>query len=110
MGLLSLQILIPLLGRGAPFPFLSSKHRSDSRTAPGETKALLWVVRPYDGDIRALFEKLAAWRSDLATKCIQAVRSTRVLISLRSAPKSIGLVKSASAPLSNTLRFVSASP
>jgi hypothetical protein len=39
-----------------------------------------------------------------------AARSTRVSISLRSAPKSIGLVKSASAPLSNALRLVSASP
>ena len=36
-----------------------------------------------------------------------AARSTRVSISLRSAPKSIGLVKSASAPLSNALRLVS---
>ena len=39
-----------------------------------------------------------------------AARSTRVSISLRSAPKSIGLVKSASAPPSNALRLVSASP
>ena len=39
-----------------------------------------------------------------------AARSTRVVISLRSAPKSMGLVKSASAPLSNALRLVSASP
>ena len=37
-------------------------------------------------------------------------RSTRVSISLRRAPKSIGLVRSASAPLSSALRFVSASP
>src|SRR5262249_35678113 len=40
----------------------------------------------------------------------QAARSTRVSISLRSIPKSIGLVKSASAPPSNALRLVSASP
>ena len=39
-----------------------------------------------------------------------AARSTRVSISLRSIPKSIGLVKSASAPASKALRFVSASP
>ena len=39
-----------------------------------------------------------------------AARSTRVVISLRSAPKSMGLVKSASAPPSNALRLVSASP
>ena len=39
-----------------------------------------------------------------------AARSTRVSISLRSALKSIGLVKSASAPPSNALRLVSASP
>jgi hypothetical protein len=39
-----------------------------------------------------------------------AARSTRVSISLRRAPKSIGLVKSASAPLSNALRLVSTSP
>jgi hypothetical protein len=39
-----------------------------------------------------------------------AARSTRVSISLRNIPKSIGLVKSASAPLSNALRLVSASP
>ena len=36
-------------------------------------------------------------------------RSTRVSISLRSVPKSIGLVSSASAPFSKALRFVSAS-
>ena len=41
---------------------------------------------------------------------LQAARSTRVSISLRSTPKSIGLVKSASAPPSNALRLVSASP
>jgi hypothetical protein len=35
---------------------------------------------------------------------------TRISISLRNIPKSIGLVKSASAPLSNALRLVSASP
>src|SRR5262249_29424268 len=40
----------------------------------------------------------------------QTARSTRVLIALRSIPKSIGLVKSASAPLSSALRLVSASP
>src|SRR5262245_5636579 len=39
-----------------------------------------------------------------------AVRSTRVSISLRSIPKSIGLVNNASAPASNALRLVSASP
>src|SRR5690349_14920971 len=39
-----------------------------------------------------------------------AWRSTCVSISLRSIPKSIGLVKSASAPLSSALRLVSASP
>jgi hypothetical protein len=39
-----------------------------------------------------------------------AARSTRVSISLRSAPKSMGLVKSASAPASNALRLVSTSP
>jgi hypothetical protein len=39
-----------------------------------------------------------------------AARSTRVVISLRSAPKSMGLVKSASAPPSNALRLVSTSP
>jgi len=39
-----------------------------------------------------------------------AARSTRVSISPRSIPKSIGLVKSASAPPSNALRSVSASP
>ena len=42
--------------------------------------------------------------------CGHAARSTRVSISLRSAPKSIGLVSSASAPLSSALRLVSASP
>ena len=42
--------------------------------------------------------------------CSQAARSTRVSISLRSALKSIGLVNSASAPFSNALRLVSASP
>ena len=35
-----------------------------------------------------------------------AVRSTRVSISLRSVPKSIGLVSSASAPFSKAFRFV----
>ena len=39
-----------------------------------------------------------------------AARLTCVSISLRSAPKSIGLVKSPSAPPSNALRLVSASP
>ena len=39
-----------------------------------------------------------------------AARSTRISISLRSVPKSIGLVSSASAPLSKALRFVSTSP
>ena len=42
--------------------------------------------------------------------CGHAARSTRVSISLRSDPKSIGLVSSASAPLSSALRLVSASP
>ena|SRR5262245_12714838 len=40
----------------------------------------------------------------------QAARETHVSISLRSAAKSIGLVNKASAPFSNALRFVSASP
>ena len=39
-----------------------------------------------------------------------AARSTRVSISPRSIPKSIGLVRSASAPFSKALRLVSASP
>src|SRR5262249_27230329 len=39
-----------------------------------------------------------------------AARSTRVSISPRSAPKSMGLVKRASAPASNSLRLVSPSP
>jgi len=39
-----------------------------------------------------------------------AARSTRISISLRSIPKSIGLVRSASAPFSKAFRFVSASP
>src|SRR5262245_58176889 len=39
-----------------------------------------------------------------------AARSTRISISLRRAPKSTGLVKSPSAPPSNTLRLVSTSP
>ena len=39
-----------------------------------------------------------------------AAFSTRVSISLRSISKSIGLVKSASAPPSNALRLVSVSP
>jgi hypothetical protein len=39
-----------------------------------------------------------------------AAAETRVSISLRSIPKSIGLVKSASAPPSNALRLVSTSP
>ena len=39
-----------------------------------------------------------------------AARSTRMSISLRSVPKSIGLVSSASAPFSKAWRFVSASP
>ena len=41
---------------------------------------------------------------------VQAARSTRWSISLRSVAKSIGLVRSASAPFSSALRFVSASP
>ena len=40
----------------------------------------------------------------------QAARTIRMSISLRSEPKSMGLVKSASAPFSNALRLVSASP
>ena len=40
----------------------------------------------------------------------QAARSTRVSISLRSAPKSMGFVKSASAPRSKAFCLVSASP
>ena len=39
-----------------------------------------------------------------------AARSTRVSISLRNIPKSMGLVRRASAPFSNALRLVSASP
>ena len=42
--------------------------------------------------------------------CSHAACFIRVSISLRSIPKSIGLVNSASAPFSNALRFVSASP
>ena len=40
----------------------------------------------------------------------QGARLIRVSISVRSAAKSIGLVRSVSAPLSSTLRLVSASP
>ena len=40
----------------------------------------------------------------------QAALVTRRSISLRSVTKSMGLVSSASAPFSNALRFVSASP
>ena len=40
----------------------------------------------------------------------EAARSTRISISLRSIPKSIGLVSSASAPFSKARRLVSASP
>ena len=47
---------------------------------------------------------------DNQDSCGHAARSTRVSISLRSVPKSIGLVSSASAPLSSALRLVSASP
>jgi hypothetical protein len=39
-----------------------------------------------------------------------AARSTRLSISLRSVPKSIGLVRSPSAPCSSARRLVSASP
>jgi hypothetical protein len=42
--------------------------------------------------------------------CSHAACLTRVSISLRSSKKSMGLVKSASAPPSNALRLVSASP
>ncbi len=42
--------------------------------------------------------------------CGHAARSTRLSISLRSVPKSIGLVRRASAPFSRALRLVSASP
>ena len=45
-----------------------------------------------------------------AAQCDYAARSTRLSISLRSVPKSIGLVSSASAPFSSALRLVSASP
>ena len=47
--------------------------------------------------------------NDQDVRC-HAVRSTRVSISLRSITKSMGLVRSASAPPSSALRFVSASP
>jgi hypothetical protein len=47
---------------------------------------------------------------DLVAVLCQAARPTRRSISLRSAPKSIGLVKSVSAPFSKALRLVSASP
>ena len=47
---------------------------------------------------------------DNQDSCCHAVRSTRVSISLRSVPKSIGLVSRASAPRSSAWRFVSASP
>jgi Group II intron, maturase-specific domain len=46
--------------------------------------------------------------NDQDVRC-HAARSTRVSISLRSITKSMGLVRSASAPPSNALRFVSAS-
>jgi len=59
-------------------------------------------------------QTLATWSEwphrDLEGSFGQAACSTRVSISLRSIPKSIGLVKSASAPLSNALCLVSASP
>ena len=48
-------------------------------------------------------------RAITETQCY-AARSMRMSISLRSVPKSIGLVSSASAPFSKALRFVSASP
>jgi hypothetical protein len=63
--------------------------------------------------IRALADQgrgpyLSAGRLERQT--FHVARSTRVSISLRSAPKSIGLVKSASAPPSKASALVSASP
>ena len=52
----------------------------------------------------------ATYSGGLDGQFCYAARSTRVSISLRSVPKSIGLVSSASAPFSNALRLVSASP
>ena len=56
-----------------------------------------------------LLPKAKALRPDVPIIMITAY-SMRVSISLRSVPKSIGLVRSASAPFSKALRFVSASP
>src|SRR6478672_2195874 len=47
---------------------------------------------------------------DNQDSCGHVVRSTRLSISLRSSAKSIGLVRSASAPRSSAWRLVSASP
>jgi hypothetical protein len=59
-------------------------------------------------------EKLSRWPKPVSCAATNsggyAARSTRMSISSRSSAKSIGFVRSASAPFSNALRFVSASP
>ena len=75
-----------------------------------------WSVAPFGlKDLQAKTIRVLMRGSDLPSRditvaCDHAARSTRVSISLRSITKSIGLVKSASAPPSNALRLVSASP
>src|SRR3974390_366664 len=56
------------------------------------------------------FDEISPAHATLPPKADYAARSTHVSISLRSAPKSMGLVKSASAPFSSAFRLVSASP
>jgi hypothetical protein len=98
---------------------MSATTKSTSWLAASVAKASTPVVREQkaDGPIANLVPEL------LLDKCLQVrlvvnnqdscghvVRSTRLSISLRSSAKSIGLVRSASAPRSSAWRLVSASP
>ena len=68
------------------------------------------LVRNAAGPYERATERLAHSSKFSGIATSYAERSTRLSISLRSVLKSIGLVRSASAPLSSARRLVSASP
>ena len=89
-----------------PFAFSAASASTPSRANRNADRSASYFVAELLQD-----ESLDVWLvvNDQDVRC-HAVRSTRVSISLRSITKSIGLVRSASAPPSSALRFVSASP
>ena len=95
--------------RGDLQPTINPRNTASSRERSGAAASRVRQSRcPLSPQKRTLISNGRPLRAKADIR--YAARSTRASISLRSIPKSIGLVKSPSAPACKALRFVSASP